>query len=50
MHILPSAGSIFSYERDLNFTFNVSKFEPTLTTIQMKFSTPGAISTEKISD
>jgi hypothetical protein len=48
--ISPGRGDIYSYLRNLNFTFKVSKFESRMTTVQLSFDTPADISTQPIHD
>lgn len=48
VQIMP--GAITQFPRDLNFTFNISKFEPKLTEIQLNFNTPSDISRSPVRD
>ena len=48
--ITPGRGDIYSDSRNLNFTFNVSKFERKMTTVKLNFTTPADVSTQPIHD
>jgi len=48
--IVPGKGDVYSASRDLNFTFNVSKFEPNLTVIKLDFDKPTDVSTSQAQD